>query len=121
MKYYLLSLKWTNPNDLLFTFWKAGAHGYSWMKHEYGIFNPEGADTFTDNPHGIIKTVFKVEKSKVDELCVPILFEGRSLHALPVNEYTLQELGLTSEELYQKHRSDFSGVEFVLNTQQTIK
>lgn len=110
MKFYLLSLRWTHPEDLLFTFSKADPKDFSWLKHEFGIFSQE--ETGKPSP----KT-FIIEKSVVDGLCVPIMVNGKVFHGLPVNEYTLQEMGLWFDDLMAKKISDFQGLEFVLENQ----
>lgn len=116
MKYYLLSLKWTNAKDLLFTFWRANASGYTFLKGYAGIYGDAESKIHCDKGRqGTDPTTVRIDKELADGLFVPVMYEGRVFQGLPVNEFTLQELGLKLEDLKKEHPSSFEGVEMVLN------
>lgn len=109
MKYYILSLKWTNPKDLLFTFYRSNAAGYTWFKHNAGIYDEREAKIHQSS------TAIPVDKDLVDDLFSSVFYEGHVCKGLPVNEITLEMLGLTEAVLYAKRPNDFRGMEFVLD------
>lgn len=102
--------------DLLITFWKANRAGYTWIKSEFGVYTEEEADFIVGNgAGGGVVTSKKVEASVVCGMAVSILYEGKIRKAVPMNEFNLQELGVTPDQFHQKYLSNFNGVEFILD------
>lgn len=89
MKYYILSIKWTNENDEVFTFWQKNCSGYTHYLENAGLYDEDK----TKINEGIIY----VPKEIVDKYAIKITHRHnqKEYMALPNRGHIRKELNMT--------------------------
>jgi hypothetical protein len=99
MKYYIISLKWTYPDDAVFTFWQAHNSGYTWYKEQAGLYSEKAIKKDHNYYNNGVDTL-AVSQETVDKLWITAEYE-KKIHEFLLNSIGNRELLLLAKKELQ--------------------
>lgn len=91
--YYILSLKWTRPNEAAFVFWRENNNGYCWYREWAGLYSEETVKSHLDyyDDH---ESDIAIEASIIDPLWKRCRYDGKEVHLLLNTPEIREKLGI---------------------------